>query len=102
MQYDINLNDARIGYKPDGDFSRVLFVEKSRKLNPRGAAFSSYSPAYISSNEQLQSIMQILKPAGKMCWPLQAVVMHHCFLVHMARNILIHLIYHIMRVWLWI
>lgn len=65
MQYDINLNDARIGYKPDGDFSRVLFVEKSRKLNPRGAAFSSYSPAYVSSNEQLQSIMQILKPAGK-------------------------------------
>ena len=65
MRYDINLDDARIGYKPDGNFSRVLFVEKSRKLNPRGAAFSSYSPAYMSSNEQLQSIMQILKPVGK-------------------------------------
>ena len=65
MRYDINLDDARIGYKPDGNFSRVLFVEKSRKLNPRGAAFSSYSPAYMSSNEQLQSIMQILKPMGK-------------------------------------
>lgn len=69
MLYDINIDDARVGYRTDGDgsFSRVLFVEKSRKLNPRGAAFSSYSPAYVSSNEQLQSIMQILKPAGKNC-----------------------------------
>lgn len=67
MQYDINVDDARIGYRTDGDgsFSRVLFVEKSRELNPRVAAFSSYSPAYMSSNEQLQSIMQMLKPAGK-------------------------------------
>ncbi|MFQ6759779.1 MAG: hypothetical protein ACLRFM_00005 [Alphaproteobacteria bacterium] len=65
MRYDINLDDARIGYKPDGNFSRVLFVKKSRKLNSRRAAFSSYSPAYMSSNEQLQSIMQILKPVGK-------------------------------------
>lgn len=64
--YDIDINEARKGYMPDGGlFSHALYVSQQTELNPRGSSYSAYSPAFIASNEQVREIIEFLQPAGK-------------------------------------
>jgi hypothetical protein len=64
--YNVNINDAKIGYKPDGNFSVAEYITHADKLNDRsGNAFSRYSPAYVFCNERINDIINVLRPDGK-------------------------------------
>lgn len=64
QQYHLDINQARKGYMPQyqGCFNAGLVKPQD---SIQGGHFAAYSPAYISSNEQVSQIVHWLKPKNK-------------------------------------
>ena len=64
--YNIDIQQARVAYdcSPDGRYDHWCLLRDGDKPKHVGN-FSAYSPAYVSSNEQVADIIKWLNPAGK-------------------------------------
>jgi len=67
QEYNVNIDYARLGYdtESNGLFNMGRLAAYGAELNPKFSSFAKYSPAYISTNENLPEIIKCLEPKGK-------------------------------------